>query len=756
VIAATAAHKVDILVDVDNSASMVDKQTYFAQALGDLVDRLVNPRCVDATTGAALGPSTAGACASGVPEFAPVTDMHLGMVTSSLGSRLGDLCDPAATAAPPFTNLSAHNDDRGELVARSLTFASATAATEAPVGDAIIASLGTGFLDWAPGVTGGQPVPLSNASTLKSDVSAMVGGAGYFGCGIESPLESWYRFLIQPDPYASLKSQLPTTQMWQGVDTTILQERKDFLRPDSLVAIIVLSDENDSEIDVRSLGGQGYYFMSQSFAPPKSTHACATNPADSNCESCSVNQSDPACIPTGSSGIPYATYSAPNDWGYDPNLRHVHMKAKYGVDAQYPIARYAIGLTSPTIPDRFGEYADQSGNAVTNYLGRNDCTNPLFANALPDGTDLSTGALCNLPAGTRTPSMVFYTVIGGVPSQLLHYDPSSAASSLLSDADWVRILGVGPSRQGLSTGPSYDYSGIDPHMIEDYRDRTAVSYPFSTDSSATNALVPSSAATASDPVSGREWVTDQESVAGTHVDRVDLQYACTFPLATPRDCTRPENGTACDCPAAQGLTPAQTPPVCDPSNITQQVAAKAYPTPRQLQVARLLGKQAVVGSLCPIHAVDQASGSDPLFGYRPAMNQLVDRLRNGLRPGCLPEALPASAGGVDCRILVALPAGSGGSCAQPSCDPTRGLVVPDAPTLSKMCSEDQIATSVCALQQLTPQSSPSSFDASGSCASSSAPGWCYVNGTTAAGCAQSILFANGSLPPGSIAYLVCP
>ena len=32
----------------------------------------------------------------------------------------------------------------------------------------------------------------------------MVSGVGFFGCGIESQMESWYRFLIQPDPYQSL------------------------------------------------------------------------------------------------------------------------------------------------------------------------------------------------------------------------------------------------------------------------------------------------------------------------------------------------------------------------------------------------------------------------------------------------------------------------------------------------------------------------------------------------------------------------
>jgi hypothetical protein len=91
---------------------MSDKQNYLVQAIPELVTRLVTPRCVDAQgnptdTNATLS----GQCAQGTPEFQPVTDMHIGVVTSALGSRGGivaaasggnpatPLCDPAATVA---------------------------------------------------------------------------------------------------------------------------------------------------------------------------------------------------------------------------------------------------------------------------------------------------------------------------------------------------------------------------------------------------------------------------------------------------------------------------------------------------------------------------------------------------------------------------------------------------------------------------------------------------------------------------------
>ena len=113
-------------------------------------------------------------------------------------------------------------------------------------------------------------------TTLNSDFQQLVVGVHQFGCGIESQLETWYRFLIQPDPYDSLataKVNGQTVAQWVGVDTTILAQRADFLRPDSLVAILVLTDENDSEVDVRSFGGTAYNFMSTGFAPPRGTRS---------------------------------------------------------------------------------------------------------------------------------------------------------------------------------------------------------------------------------------------------------------------------------------------------------------------------------------------------------------------------------------------------------------------------------------------------------------------------------------------------
>ena len=39
--------KIDMLFDIDNSASMGDKQSYLEQAIPDLINRLINPYCLD-------------------------------------------------------------------------------------------------------------------------------------------------------------------------------------------------------------------------------------------------------------------------------------------------------------------------------------------------------------------------------------------------------------------------------------------------------------------------------------------------------------------------------------------------------------------------------------------------------------------------------------------------------------------------------------------------------------------------------------
>jgi hypothetical protein len=458
---------------------------------------------------------------------------------------------------------------------------------------------------------------------------------------------------------------------------------------------------------VRALQGTAYRLMQKDYPPPRGTAACATNPGDPACTTCgdcanAAASSDPSCK--------LGCYTQANDWGFDPNLRHVHMKAKYGVDPQYPLSRYANGLTSAAVPDRSGEYPSGAGS----YVGNADCTNPLFAAALPDGSNLDPAALCNLPRGSRVPDQIFYAHIGGVPSDLLHFDPSNPAASALSDADWVKILGADPAH--------YDTSGIDPRMIESFGPTRGVP---------------------------GDWTTTDSQSNGITLN-VDLEYACTFPIPA-RDCSDPTNSLICDCPPSPtrrdgtAIPANEIPPVCDPNDVTKQIAAKSYPTVRELALAKLLGQEGILASICPIHVNEQGPG-DPLYGYRPAVSAIVNRLKSALAGQCVPHPLqPDPSGNVPCLVLATLPT-PGDETA--SCNrPDLGLSVPDAGVLARAQAQSGTSLPICAVDQLA-------VPAGQTCAGGARPGWCYV--TPSASCPQAIAFARTDSPPaGSVISMLC-
>ena len=646
--------KIDILFDVDNSSSMGDKQAYLEEAIPDLITRITTPNCVDSQGNAILNNGTQltsdsnGNCAMGQPELTPVHDLHVGVVTSSLGGRgTTSICQTMATpGAQPadyleftsgtyqqfllddetgnfadLTSISKNNDDQGHLINRTGTPTNPDGPTSELVGN---------FLAWAPpGSSAASPVNgVSEATTVSvvTDYKDIVVGAGAFGCGIESQLESWYRFLIQPDPYLAITTTTNSAGLavasWSGVDTTILQQRADFLRPDSLVLIVDLTDENDSEIDVRTIGGIGVNWLDSGFQPPLPTTACASDPGDPNCQSCafdnSVTNNDPNCQ------MSSAFYPLDEtNFGFNDNLRHVHMKQKYGVDLQFPINRYVLGLTSSKVPNRDGEYPPGGDGYYQGGLQSDpndlNCVNPLFAQNLPiDATGPGDSSICNLtPSTARTPesNLVYYAHIGGVPNELLTTNVNGVVTpkDTLAASDWQLILGNDPE--------NYDYSGIDPHMIESYQPRPGMP------------VAGSGAAVVGDEAP--DYVTDGETPARVNLP-VDLEYACVFPLATPRNCdtgtvANPSTQTeadigGCAC-STTGLAAADVPSVCDAENPLQQDYAKAYPTIRELMLAERLRTQGIVGSICPIDVQDNAEGNDPLYGYRPVVAAIIERLK---------------------------------------------------------------------------------------------------------------------------------
>ena len=127
--------KIDLLFMIDNSSSMADKQSILAQAVPDLVRRLVDPVCINPMTGQQVGNRNPdGSCNMGEPDFEPVKDIHIGIISSSLGGHgsTGVCDDPDPRKTLP------HNDDHGHLVARDVM--------DMPVPT----FMNQGFLNWNP------------------------------------------------------------------------------------------------------------------------------------------------------------------------------------------------------------------------------------------------------------------------------------------------------------------------------------------------------------------------------------------------------------------------------------------------------------------------------------------------------------------------------------------------------------------------------------------------------------------------------
>ncbi len=528
------ASKVDLLLVVDNSASMGDKAQLLASSIGTLIR-----------------------------DVARVGDLHVGVISSSLGNFGGDVC----AAGNPRTN------DRGHL------------RTLGADGKAL-ASASAGFLSYKGG----------DVEAIVKDTESLVRGVGETGCGLEAQLEAAYRFLVQPDPWVSVTiNKSNQAQLGDDIDVELLQQRSRFLRPDSAVVVVMLTDEDDSAVDPLAVGGQGWTYMtknfpgSQVFRPgsgqgttaPRGTSICKTDPASPDCTSCgfqtSCEPSDPACQKIkadpdcrtsgvqGKSGGGYDGYYGPME--DELNVRFHRMKERFGVDPQYPIARYVTGFTASKVPDRKSEHTIETTSSgrltIGPYVGTPKCTNPLFAAALPSQLG---DEICALPRGPRSRELVLFAVLGGVPEGLATENPN-----------WTAILGTNPD--------SFDYTGIDPHMIQSIVPRPGLALPSSQIGNNGN-----------DPVHGREWDTMG----------ADLQYACTFQLEVPRTCS--VSDPSCEC-RPDAVT---NPPLCAPNN--QQVRGKAYPTSRPLRVARGLGERAVVGSIC-------AS-----LGYDATMMNLAKRL----------------------------------------------------------------------------------------------------------------------------------
>jgi hypothetical protein len=573
--------RMDLVLAIDNSRSMADKQLILARTVPDLVRGIINPACLDASGQPApeqpdspLDPCPEGSTRASPPRL----DVHIGVIDSSIGGHGADACpdvDPTSKECSPKPNTT--NNDRGHLLSRLDPCGGASAPTYQ----------NKGFLAWDPeqklSPPGEDTADDGMGGGLLPTLSDMIQGVGQIGCGYESQLESVYRFLADPAPYQTIQV-IDNKATPMGTDTVLLQQRAEFLRSDSVLVVIMLSDENDCSTKEY---GQFYYVNqirigATNVRLPRARQECEKDPNDPCCKSCGQSTGncppDPTCK---NAQGQIALYSPEED---SINLRCWDQKRRFGIDFLYPVDRYKQAFSSPTIANTAGELVP----------------NPIFSDLNPnDGT-----------SKIRKPEDVLVTGVVGVPWQDIARDKSDATKGYKTAAELTKAVDGTPfSAWDIILGDPASYvPPKDPFMIESVQKR-----------SGQNPITGDSLDAQANAINGHEWTIAND----------DLQYACIFKLlpGTQRDCTD-TSMVSCDCDEKT-----KDNPLCekDPAHgnaPTLQVRAKAYPGIRQLSLLRSLGDQATVGSVCAAQ-VDNEEAAD--FGYRPALDAVLEWLS---RRGC--------------------------------------------------------------------------------------------------------------------------
>ncbi len=342
------------------------------------------------------------ACAAGFErEFQAIKDIHIGVVTSSLGGHGATICSP-----DDVNGFNPTEDDKGHLL--GLTRPGLTTYA------------GQGFLAWDPAAKY-SPAGTADAPQFKTDFTNMVKASGETGCGFEASLEAWYRFLVDPNPPDTVVKNAAGITEAQGTDNELLTERINFLRPDSLVAIVMLTDENDCSVaDV----GLGWLVGYQTNTLPTPTSICATDPNNPCCYSCGQG------VPQGCTPDPICGTqpNLPSDQD-SLNLRCWDQKRRFGISADpshpesgllYPTQRYSNALKQTIICPNHLDLACADGEAGV--------ANPLYSD------------LKNTGVAPRGPDLVFFAGIVGVPWQDIATDGSGGSVDTLHDANALTYM----------------------------------------------------------------------------------------------------------------------------------------------------------------------------------------------------------------------------------------------------------------------------------------------------------------------------
>jgi hypothetical protein len=238
-----AVEKVDLLMVVDNSGSMAENQRNITAQLGPLINQLTNPPCISRMTPGGGMPHTCNPMnPDDVPQYPAVKDLHVGVISTDLGTpgsmvpgcddsergdhgllnpiRFGPALQahlpwaprrPNAMMAPPGFRPAACNNDTNQFPS-FITFCSNAADMSCDV----------------PGSNASSRDPMVFADWFKCNAAIFING-----CGLEAQLESMWRALVFHDATNRPGNTSPNAN---------------FLREDALLAILMLSDEEDGSV----------------------------------------------------------------------------------------------------------------------------------------------------------------------------------------------------------------------------------------------------------------------------------------------------------------------------------------------------------------------------------------------------------------------------------------------------------------------------------------------------------------------------
>ncbi len=605
----TQITELDVLFVVSNAPSMRDKQDLLVEAIPGMIRRLVSPGCVDESGNVSENPGT---CPEGTyVEFPGYDDVRVGVISTSLGGHGSGACPSDQEGM----------DDRALFIPK--------VRRDVPDPENV------GFLRFR----GGGPEELEQfMSTLQAHVAAV----GTRGCAAPAPLEAAYRALVDPRPPAEIvvdsEGRAGPRRSSDGVpllDEAVITQREEFLRPTSLVSIVLVSDQDDCSLmnggTTYENAGLGHRILDTSRPMARPTDACAHDPNDPCCFPCSqASEAPEGCDISACDGV----LALPPELDR-PSVRCFDQKRRFGIDVNYPVQRYVDGFTRSTVLD------DHSGEAVENPLLRGAGR---YAGVFRDPGHVSLTAIVGVP----WQSVAQQASLEDISELELVSGYSLALPDVETDDDWISrwevILGQPSAAPLVPPLDPFSSASIEPRQAG----RTN---PVSGDV----IVGPDSRDPWANAINGHESdpsVVLPERYADGGPARDRLQAACLFPLHEPLPCEDDELECFCGDEPARN-TAACTPPAGGPSTTTQYFG-QATPAPRILHVLRDVGMTSTVASICPKNTVD--GSTHPSFGFNPAVDQLIQRRGHDRAPGCLRQTLPVDDDGLaSCLTVEVLP-----------------------------------------------------------------------------------------------------